>query len=220
MLIYNVLRGGRIERVIVCPINIVLDGTLMAQSWITLFHRVSCRREHETPSHEYIPINFATCKHVETALSKKDRMRANKRRNIRSRSLLETRGEIDHAIVDFARSSKLTRRSPRIRRRTNSSLFLKLIEYSKLKFEWFSRRQCFVLNDWKMLTVSKQTPQSLSRPLSLVRVRLVFSFEPCLLISKRCVWLVHLARSTHASLDSRVKIAEDRDDGDDEQDNE
>lgn len=161
----------------------------------------------------------ATCKHIETALSKKDRMRANKRRNIRSRSLLETRGEIDHAIVDFARSSKLTRRSPRIRRRTNSSLFLKLIEYSKLKFEWFSRRQCFVLNDWKMLTVSKQTPQSLSRPLSLVRVRLVFSFEPCLLISKRCVWLVHLARS-HASLDSRVKIAEDRDDGDDEQDNE
>lgn len=109
LLMYNALRGGRIERVYRLPHQYRprwnIDGAILDHF---ISPSVLSSRARNSVARIYIPIDFRP--HVETALSKKDRMRANKRRiNIRSRSLLGTRREIDRAIVDFARSSELTK---------------------------------------------------------------------------------------------------------------
>lgn len=107
LLMYNALRGGRIERVYRLPHQYRprwnIDGAILDHF---ISPSVLSSRGRNSVARIYIPIDFFR-PHVETALSKKDRMRANKRRiNIRSRSLLGTRREIDR---DFARSSELTK---------------------------------------------------------------------------------------------------------------
>lgn len=138
----------------------------------------------------------ASCKHVETkALSKKDRMRANKRRNA-SLSISPRSWEIDHAIVDLARSSELTWRRPL------EGAFLIEINPSIEIVQIFSTqtrviRGAFVFNEW----ISGKRSQSRNKHLEpLCMSRLVSPSNRASRFPNVVVWLVHLARFTHASV--------------------
>lgn len=166
-----------VERVNVCPTNIVLDGTLVAQS--LYFTECPVVESGNTVARIYL--------HRLPASSYRKRIECEHKR----RSLLETRNRSRR----FAWSFELT-----WRRGTNSKEHEFLVKINRsfeivriqLKLECFE--ESMLRSQWistgKRLTVSKQTPRA-SRDLGESR----FSFEPCLShFQTRNVWLVHLAR--------------------------
>lgn len=135
-----------------------IDGAIF---WITLFHRVSCRREHETPSHEYIPIDLRPL--ANTSKRKPYRKRIECERindeTLRSRSLLDheksiTRSSISRGHLNWRdeghskehSSLKLTHQS-------------KLSRYSLLKLEWFEAPS-FSMNEFLENAHSHETNTS------------------------------------------------------------
>lgn len=199
---YNALRGGRIERVYRLPHQYRprwnIDGAILDHF---ISPSVLSSRARNSVARIYIPIDFRP--HVETALSKKDRMRANKRRiNIRSRSLLGTRREIGHPSW----------RRPRIRRRRNFLRLKLTVSFEIVQiFNSSSFRGAdasFSMNEFRL--ENAQSRNKHLKPSLETFLALVFSFEPCLsrFPNEICVWLVQIHPRVY-SLDSRVKIAED-----------